>query len=89
MNDPLPTAEQKQALCELMHEAFLELRYLEGKQAQDLAYAFHNLPKTMYGWGAWSIAGMRQALQHYQNLHEKNLGVNYVNLFNAIYPVSI
>jgi len=55
----LPTAEQRQAVCDLMHEAFVELRYLPEEQAHDLAYAFHNLPKTMYGRGHWNIEGER------------------------------
>ncbi len=45
-----------------MHEAFVELRYLPEEQAHDLAYAFHNLPKTMYSWGQWSVEGARGAL---------------------------
>jgi hypothetical protein len=83
--DPLPTAEQRQALCELMHEAFVELRYLSGEQAHDLAYAFHNLPKTIYGWGTWSIQGARAALLHYESKHQANLGFKYVAAFDAIF----
>jgi hypothetical protein len=48
---PLPSAEERQAPCDLMYEAFVELRYFTAEQAHDLAYAFHNLFKTMYGWG--------------------------------------
>ncbi len=82
----LPTAEQKQELCNLMHEAFVELRYLTGEQAHDLAYAFHNLPKTMYGWGQWSEEGVRAALLYYQEKHRDNLGFDYVAAFDAIFP---
>lgn len=47
----LPTDEQREKICDLMASAFIELHYLEGKQAHDLAYAFHNLSKEIYGWG--------------------------------------
>ncbi len=84
-NSPLPTEVQRKALSGLMHEAFIELRYLEGEQAHDLAYAFHNLPVEIYGWGNWSIESMRGRLQHYQSKHQANLGFNYVAAFNAIF----
>ena len=82
---PLPTDEQRQALCDLMYEAFVELRYLTGDQAHDLAYAFHNIPKTMFGWGHWSIEGTRAKLMHYQTKHQGNLGFDYVAAFDAIF----
>ena len=85
VNSPLPTEDQRKAICGLMHEAFIELRYLEGEQAHDLAYAFHNLPMEIYGWGNWSIESMRGRLQHYQSKHQANLGFNYVAAFNAIF----
>jgi len=81
----LPTAEQRQALCDLMYEAFVELRSLPEEQAHDLAYAFHNLPKTMYGWGRWSVEGARGALVRYQVKHQANLGFDYVAAFDAIF----
>lgn len=84
----LPTEEQRIALCDLMHNAFVELRYLEGEQAQDLAYAFHNLPKEIYGWGNWSPASFRARLTHYQSKHSHNLGFNYVQAFNAVFSVN-
>ena len=68
-----------------MHEAFVELRYLPEQQAHDLAYAFHNLPKTMYGWGHWSVEGVRNAFTHYQTKYQSNLGFNYVAAFDAIF----
>ena len=86
-NSYLPTEDQKKALCGLMHEAFIELRYLEGEQAHDLAYAFHNLPMEIYGWGNWNVESMRARLQHYQTKHQSNLGFNYVAAFNEIYKV--
>lgn len=86
-DDLLPTEEQRKALCGLMHEAFIELRYLEGEQAHDLAYAFHNLPKEIYGWGIWSVEGMRARLKHYQAQHHANLGFNYVVAFDKIFNI--
>lgn len=56
-----------------------------GEQAHDLAYAFHNLPMEIYGWGTWSVAGTRDRLQYYQKKHSQNLGVDYVALFDKIY----
>jgi hypothetical protein len=81
----LPTAEQRRALCNLMSEAFVELRYLPEEQVHDLAYAFYNLPKTMYGSGHWSIQGARGPLVHYQTKHRANLGFDYVAAFDAIF----
>ena len=46
-----------------------------GEQAHDLAYAFHNLPVEIHGWGTWSVAGMRGRFRHYQHKHKANLGV--------------
>lgn len=84
MADQLPTEEQRQLLCELMHHAFNELRYLTGEQAHDLAYAFHNLPMEIYGWGTWSVADTRKRLVYYQKKHAKDPGVDYVALFDKI-----
>ncbi|MEW6159668.1 MAG: hypothetical protein AB1813_19740 [Verrucomicrobiota bacterium] len=88
MTDPLPTEEQRKQLGELMHNAFIELRRFNGEQAHDLAYAFHNLPMEIYGWGTWSIVGTRGRLLHYQKKHSQNLGVDYVALFDKIYAPS-
>lgn len=84
-SDRLPTDEQRRQLCELMHNAFVELRYFSGEQARDLAYAFHNLPLEIFGWGTWSVAGTRARFLHYQRKHSQNLGVNYVLRFNSIF----
>ena len=87
IKEPLPTDEQRRALCDLIYEAFVELRYLTGEQAHDLAYAFHSLPKTMYGWGTWSVAGTRAMLLHYQTKHKANLGFDYIAAFDAIFKL--
>jgi hypothetical protein len=65
-DDELPTDEQRKKLCELVHEAFVELRYFDRERGNDLAYALHNLPREMYGHGKWSIQRTRSALQRYQ-----------------------
>ena len=85
-NDALPTDVQRKALCELMHHAFVQLRYLDGEEAHDLAYAFHNLPVEIYGWGTWSVEVTRGRLRYYHSKHVKTNGPNYVELFNKIYP---
>ena len=86
--DPLPTEEQRRQLGELMQEAFVELRQISGEQAHDLANAFHNLPVEIHGWGTWSVAGTRARFRYYQGKHKANLGVDYVALFDAIFPES-
>jgi hypothetical protein len=85
-NQPrLPTADQQKALCDLLYEAFVELRHLPEEQAHDLAYAVHNIPKTMYGWGHWSVEGTRGMLTYYQTKHAANGGFDYVAAFDAIF----
>ncbi|MES2047811.1 MAG: hypothetical protein V4447_05385 [Pseudomonadota bacterium] len=84
-SSPLPNEKQRELICDLIATAFIELRYVDGEQAHDLAYAFHNLPKEIYGWGSWSIDGARGRLQYYQTKHQANLGFNYVDAFKAIF----
>jgi len=86
--DPLPTEEQRRALGELMHQAFVDLRTLDGEQAHDLAYAFHNLPLEIYGVGNWSINAKRAQFLHYQSKYGENQGFNYVQALDAIFPPS-
>ena len=81
-----PSDQERQALCDLMHAAFIELRYLDGDQAHALAYAFHNLPKEIYGWGTWDVKIMRGRLEHYQSMYKHNRGFDYVKAFDAIFP---
>ena len=88
-DDPLPTEAQRKALCELMHAAFVELRYLSGEQAHDLAYAFHNLPIEIYGTGKWSASETRGRLRHYQDKYKTHRGADYVAMFNRIYPIQL
>lgn len=91
MNDPLPTEEQRKGLNDLVADALVEIRMLasEGRSRQilDLAEAFHEVPKEMYGWGAFSWQVTRGRLVHYQARyhHEEYLGrTNYLWKFDAI-----
>ncbi len=85
--DPLPDDYQRRQICELIYAVFLELRYISHNrdQVEELAYAFHNLPLEMYGWGTWDVARTRGMLARYQNKYPSN-GVDYVAMFDAIYP---
>lgn len=85
---PLPTEAQREKICDLIASAFIELRYLDGEQAHDLAYALHNLPKEMYGWGTWSVETTRGRLAYYQTKHSRNLGFDYVEAFDSIFAAS-
>ena len=85
-HDPLPTEDQRRRLGDLLHNAFIELRHIEGEQAHDLAYALHNLPVEIFGWGTWSVSDTRGRLQHYQTKHSSNISVDYVALFDRIFP---
>lgn len=83
--DPLPDDKQRQRLCELMHAAFIELRGVNGEpdQVHQLAYAFHNLPLTMYGWGTWSWDGLRAVLARYRQRFPEG-GPDYATMLDAI-----
>ena len=77
---------QRAKLCELMSEAFLELRMLawngNAAQAADLADAFHNLPALMYtDRFNWDWAGMY--FDTYASQHPAS-GRKYLALFDAI-----
>jgi len=69
--DDLPTDGQRAGLCEIIASAFIELRLLgwDGKatQAADLAGAFHNLPREMYGYGRFNWQITRGLLQWYED----------------------
>ncbi|GEP44923.1 hypothetical protein [Brevifollis gellanilyticus] len=91
--DPLPTAEQQVRLSDMVAMAFVEIRLLgwagRAEQASDLADAFHNIPREIFGWGRWSIGHTRAMLQCYQDKHhnEEYPGrTNYVAIFNSIFP---
>lgn len=66
----LPTERQKEKLCAMLADAIIQMRALgwdgEAAQVADLADAFHNLPREMYGWGRWNWDFFRLSLRHYQ-----------------------
>ena len=90
-SDPLPTADQKRRLCDLSALAFVELRALslEGRheQAADLADAFHNILKEMYGWGSFSWSIFRGMVADYQakwKARQASIMLNYVDKIDEI-----
>ena len=91
--DPLPTETQRQHLCSLMSDAFLEIRTLTSqghdKQAAALADVFHNIGREMYGQGRWSVPDFRDQPRGYlERYRQKNRAVggrNYVALLDEIF----
>lgn len=75
MSDKLPTEKQKEMLCEMIAHAFIEIRILgwqnRSLQAADLADAFHNIPKEMYGWGSFSWHIFEGMLRSYQQKYHQ------------------
>lgn len=77
---------------ELLHHALVDLRtltlYESRERAHDLAYALHNLPVEIYGWGTWDPARFRGRLLRYQRMYydEKPDGPDYVAMFERIFP---
>src|SRR5438874_1001108 len=88
----LPNDKQREALCDMMYWAFLETRILgwsgRAAQAADLADAFHNLPKEVYG-GALDPVIFREVLLNYQGKHGRQADVpgqyHYVGMLDAIF----
>ncbi|MBU0753844.1 MAG: hypothetical protein KJ645_01805 [Planctomycetes bacterium] len=95
MNDNvLPNDEQKAKLAKFVRLAFIEIRAIsaEGrcKQASDLADAFHNMPREIYGCGKWSKSLTRGMMQDYQNkYHDEDYSpkYDYVSAFDDIFAV--
>lgn len=69
--DPLPTEQQREALADLIAYAFVMIRHhcREGdtERAEDLADAFHNIPREMYGWGIFIWSSFRDMLEKYES----------------------
>ncbi len=89
--DPLPNERQRQGLCEMIAAAFEEIRLLgwDGKAAQaaDLADAFHNVPREMYGRGKWSPDTFRRALEGYHQKYHvpgQSADRNYATWFDRV-----
>jgi hypothetical protein len=84
----LPTDAQRQKLCEMIHQAFIEMRLhgWSGKagQAADLADAFHNLPRDMWR-DDFSLKFFRDAfLVVYQQKHPTGRVRDYVAMVDDI-----
>jgi hypothetical protein len=84
MPDPLPTEDQRRRLCEILYTALIDMRTCDVERAHALAYALHNLPKTMWGWGTWNVKAQRQALSYFQSKYEG--GANYIAMLDEIFP---
>ncbi len=82
-SDPLPDEEQRRLLCALIADAFVDIRAADSDRGRALAHALHNLPRTIYGWGVWSIEGQRAMLAHFESRHPG--GPNYLAMFDDIF----
>ena len=78
MPDPLPTESQREALSELIAFALVKIRQhcREGnvEQAEELADAFHNIPREMYGWGLFQWNAFRGMLEVYEAKYHEDDG---------------
>jgi hypothetical protein len=89
-DDPLPTPKQRELLCDMIHYAFVELRMLgrnhHSEQSADLADAFHNISKEMYGWGGFNWDIFRGVLKQYQDKWRESdvCGRNFVEMLDEI-----
>lgn len=90
-SDPLPTEAQRIKLHDLVATAFIEIRILgwagRATQAAELANAFHNLPREIYGWGIWNVRMTRRTFQRYQDKYHGKAYVgktDYVAKFDTI-----
>ena len=82
------TDAQRQALCRMMHAAFVEIRSLgatKTAQAADLADAFHNLPNDLW-WDEFSLVFFRDAfLGPYHTKYPRSGGFfDYMSMVNEI-----
>jgi hypothetical protein len=83
------TDTQRRHLCDLMFEAFLEVRRLgwngRAEQAADLADAFHNLPQGLW-WDNFNLFVFRDSyLLHYERKYGWNERIrSYVTAVDAI-----
>jgi hypothetical protein len=86
--DPLPTEDQRRALGELLHDAFNFMRYGSEAECNALAYALHNVPVEIYGWGTWDVGLQRGRLLKFQAEHYKSAthGPDFVSKFDEIFP---
>jgi len=92
-NDPLPSPKQRELLCEMIQFAFIEIRALgrdgHAEQAGDLADAFHNISREMYGWGSFKWSIFRGMLESYEEKYKANRrGWDYASKLDEIMRVS-
>jgi hypothetical protein len=88
--DPLPNEKQIRALGELLHAGFIFMLCANEAEGQALAYALHNVPVEIYGWGVWSISQTRGRLKRFQAGHypRPDYGPDFVAMFDAVFPPS-
>ena len=83
----MPTEWQRQKLCEMMCNAFIELRDLgwqdKSEQAADLADAFHNLPSMLWS-NNLSLAWFRKYLESYDHKYQNGRSENYLKMLDKI-----
>jgi hypothetical protein len=81
------TDAQRQALCRIMHLAFVEIRSLGSAgtiQAAELADALHNLPADLWRED-FSLSFFRDAfLSHYQNKYPRDRLFDYISMVDEI-----
>lgn len=81
------TDAQRQALCRMMHLAFIEIRSLGSTgtaQASALADAFHNLPTDLW-MEDFSLSYFRDVfLSPYQNKYPQGRCYDYISMVNEI-----
>jgi hypothetical protein len=87
-NDPLPNESQRKALGELLSAAFTYMRYATWTECRALAYALHNIPVEIYGWGTWDVRQTRGQLRKFQaeNYSVETSGPDFVAMFDEIFP---
>jgi hypothetical protein len=81
------TTGHKRILCDLIRSAFVEIRFLglkrKGKQAAELAHAFHNLPKEMWE-PDFTLEEFRERLKEYHKKYPTGKTRNYIFEVNQI-----
>ena len=88
-SDPLPTPKQREALCNMVHNALVEIRMLgwgnRSAQVADLADAFHNLPNEIYNPSYFKWEHFRLGLQEHQEKWKGQMfGRDYVAMLEEI-----
>ncbi|MEO6907613.1 MAG: hypothetical protein ABI210_06955 [Abditibacteriaceae bacterium] len=88
----LPSERQREKLCDMLADAMVHIRALawagdaKHEEIADLADAFHNLPREIYGWGTWNWDSFRRMLQNYQIKYfgEDNADEGFVAMLDKI-----